>query len=254
LRSARTGASRAGTPVWVVVLHAVNLFLMVSIVRSGLAIRSARRPAGHWTRRGRPLLAKKKKPARITVDEWFHVSLDLVWLAVGAVYVVALFGTGRWVRLVPTSWDVLPNAASAAVQYLSLHWPHSNSWVAYNALQMLAYALVVLVLAPLAALTGLRFSALWPQAADRWFPVRWARAVHYPVTVAFVVFAVVHTGLVATTGVVRNLNHMFASRDDDSLVGVVVLTGVVLLVAAAWFATRPALLRALAALFGKVTR
>lgn len=248
------GAALEGTPAWVAALHAANLMLMVLVVRSGLAIRTSPRPAGRWTRRGRP--RGGRRAATVTLEQWFHVSVDVVWVATGAVYVVLLLASGRWVRLVPTSGDVVPNAVSVALQYLALHWPHEDGWVAYNALQMLGYAAVVFVLAPLAALTGLRTSALWPARTplDRVLTLDRARAVHFPVMVAFVAFVVVHVGLVASTGVVRNLNHMFGVRDDSSPVGALVAVGVLALATSGWFAVRPALLRPLGAVFGKVTR
>jgi type II secretory pathway component PulJ len=58
------------------------------------------------------------------------------------VFVVLLFATDRWQRLVPTSWDVLPNALSVLIQYLSLNWPVENGWVAYNAPRHLPLAAV----------------------------------------------------------------------------------------------------------------
>lgn len=250
-----SGAAWEGNPLWVCALHAANLFLVVSLVRSALLVRSTRRPVGHWTRRrGRPLLAKKKRSARITVEQWFHTSLGALWLVSGALFIVLMFVSGRWVRLVPTSWDVLPNAASVTLQYLSWHWPHDNTWVAYNALQMLAYGGMVFVLAPLAALTGLRQSALWPETAAAWFTLTRTRAVHRVVQTLFVVFVAVHLTLVLSTGALRNLNHMFGARDDTSVLGAHLMVVLLLLIVAAWFAVRPALLRALAGLFGKVTR
>lgn len=53
---------------------------------------------------------------------------------------------------------MFPNAASVAVQYLSLDWPTENGWVAYNGLQLLAYFVTVFVAAPLALITGLGMS------------------------------------------------------------------------------------------------
>jgi hypothetical protein len=47
---------------------------------------------------------------------------------------------------------------------------------------------------------------------------------------------------------------MFAARDDGSLVGVLVLCGVIALAAAAVAAARPVVLRSLAGLTGRVTR
>ena len=63
---------------------------------------------------------------------------------------MVLFVTGQWMRIVPTSWDVFPNAVSAALQYVSLDWPTENGWVNYNALQLLAYFTTVFIAAPLA--------------------------------------------------------------------------------------------------------
>ena len=74
----------------------------------------------------------------------------MLWLLNGLVFYVLLFATGQWRRVVPTSWDVLPNAASVALQYLSLDWPTENGWVAYNSLQILAYFVTIFIAAPLA--------------------------------------------------------------------------------------------------------
>jgi hypothetical protein len=70
----------------------------------------------------------------------------------------------------------------------------------------------------------------------------------------FVVFTVVHVTLVLATGAVRNLNHMYASRDDEALVGLLLFAGSVALTAAAWVLARPVLLRPLARLTGTVSR
>lgn len=249
-----TGSSFPGTPVWVVTLHALNLFFLAQMVRAGLAIRLTRRPIGHWAPRRAAAARSQRWP--VTIEQWVHVCLDLLWLASGAVFVFLLFVSGRWIRLVPTSWDVLPNALSVALQYLSLHWPLADGWVAYNALQLLAYFGVVFLLAPLAAVTGLRMSPLWPRSGwiNRWLPIEAARATHFPVMLCFVGFVVVHVGLVVSTGAVRALNHMFAARDDDSLTGVLILCGVLVLAGAAIAAARPLVLRTLAGLTGHVTR
>lgn len=247
-------AEQVGTPAWVCALHALNLFFLVLIVKSGLAVRTTRRPSGHWAPRSGPGRARRGAP--VTVEQWFHVAVDLVWLGCGALFVVLMAVSGRWTRLVPTSWDVLPNAASMALQYLALRWPVQDTWSGYNALQMLTYALVVLVLAPLAALTGLRQSWLWPSGGrlDRWVPLGASRAVHHGVMVAFVVFVVVHVAMVLSTGAMTNVGHMFAARDDGSWLGLVGLGVVLVVVAAAWFAARPVVMRSLASLTGKVTR
>ena len=69
--------------------------------------------------------------------------------------------------IVPTSWEVFPNAISAALQYASLDWPTENGWVNYNSLQQLAYFATVFIAAPLAVVTGVRMSGIWPKNATR---------------------------------------------------------------------------------------
>src|SRR5690606_19398257 len=131
-----------------------------------------------------------------------------LWVLNGVVFFVLILVTGQWMRIVPTSWEVLPNALSVAIQYASLDWPTENGWVSYNALQELAYFVTVFVAAPLAIVTGLRMSSAWPRDAarlNRAYPVELARAVHLPVMLYFVGFVIVHVTLVLATGALRNL-------------------------------------------------
>ena len=86
----------------------------------------------------------------IGLARWWHLGADTLWLLNGLVFYILLFTTGHWQRLVPTSWDHVPNAASVALQYLSLDWPHEIGWTAYNALQVFAYFVTVFVAGPAA--------------------------------------------------------------------------------------------------------
>jgi thiosulfate reductase cytochrome b subunit len=241
-----------GLPAWLGWQHFFNVFLIVLIIRSGLQVRTERRPPAYWT----PRWAKGGQ-GRISLNLWFHQSLDILWLANGLVFVVLLFATGQWMRVVPTSLEVVPNAISAGLQYLSLDWPLENGWVNYNSLQVLAYFVTIFVAAPLAAITGVRMSGLWPKNAttlNRVYPVEWARAVHFPVMLYFVAFIVVHVTLVFLTGALRNLNHMYAASDADGWLGFWIFVASLVVIAAAWVAARPSLLAPLAGLFGKVGR
>lgn len=245
-----------GFAPWVGWQHFLNMFLMVLIIRSGLRVRTEKRPTAFWTARGR---AKSK----ISLTLWFHQALDLLWMVNGVVFVVLLFATGHWLRLVPTSWEVFPNALSAALQYISFDWPTDNGWVNYNSLQQLAYFTTVFIAAPLAAATGFRMSGLWPTKAERLskaYPVEWARALHFPVMLYFVAFIVVHVALVFLTGALRNLNHMFASQGSVDGVeyaanwtGFTVFMIAVAVIAAGWYAARPLVLAPIARLFGQVS-
>lgn len=245
-----------GIPVWLNVQHYLNLFFMVLLVKAGLAVRNTRRPPAYWTRNNSGLIRTKRPPKKVSIDLWWHITVDALWFANGVVFVVLLFATGQWARIVPTSWSVVPNALSAALQYLSLNWPHESAWTGYNGLQMLAYAGVVFVLAPLSALTGLRMSSVWNPdwKLSKRFPIEAARAVHYPTMFAFVLFVIVHVFLVLTTGALSNLNAMFASNAGDGWLGFVLFAVGIVVVVAAWFAARPVLLSPIARLSGKVTR
>ncbi len=247
-----------GIPAWLGWQHFFNVFLMVLIIRSGLQVRYDKRPSAFWTpRRG------GKGNGKISLSLWFHQSLDILWLVNGVVFVVLLFVTGQWMRLVPTSWEVFPNAASAALQYVSLDWPTENGWVNYNSLQQLAYFTTVFVAAPLAAVTGARMTKLWPAnatALNRAYPVEWARAIHFPVMIYFVLFIVAHVTLVFATGALRNLNHMYASLGSedgvqyaDNWAGFWIFSASIVIIIAGWVAARPLVLAPIARLFGTVS-
>ena len=245
-----------GFPGWLGWQHFLNVFLMVLIIRSGLRIRNEKRPTAFWTPRNDP-------KGKVSLTIWFHQSLDILWLVNGIVFVVLLFVSGQWMRVIPTSWEVIPNAISAALQYVSLDWPTENGWVNYNSLQQLAYGTTIFIAAPLAAVTGFRMSGMWPKNAEKLskaYPIEWARAVHFPVMLYFVVFIAIHVFLVFATGALRNLNHMYAAQGSvdpnayaGNWTGFWFLVASLVVIAAAWVAARPLVLAPIAKLFGSVS-
>lgn len=246
-----------GFPAWLNFQHFLNAFFIVLIIRTGWLVRTTQRPAAYWTRKNSGLLRTKKSPTKISLTLWLHLSLDALWSLNGILFIVLLFVTGQWMRLVPTSWSVFPNAVSSALQYASLNWPHENGWVNYNSLQQLAYFTIVFIAAPLAILTGLRMSAIWPRPSARVskiFPLELARAIHFPVMIFFVLFVIMHVTLVLTTGALRNLNHMYAANSGDSWWGFGIFAGTLVLTVAAWILAKPVFLQPIASLTGKVTR
>lgn len=248
-----------GFPAWLGWQHFFNVFLIVLIIRSGLQVRTEKRPTVFWTPGW-----SKGSGGKVSLNVWFHQALDVLWLVNGIIFVVLLFMTGQWMRIVPTSWEVFPNALSAALQYVSLDWPTENGWVNYNSLQVLAYFTTVFIAAPLAAITGVRMSSIWPKNAknlNRLYPIEWARAIHFPVMLYFVAFIVVHVALVLATGALRNLNHMYAAQGSTdpnayatNWTGFWIFFASLIVIAAAWVAARPMVLAPIARLFGKVGR
>lgn len=231
-----------GFPVWLRWTHWLSAFFLLFIVSSGLHLRAGRRPPAFVTRRTTGPFAATR-PARLGLHAWWHLVVDSLWVLTGLVYVVALFASGHWQRLVPTDLAVVPNAISSGVQYLALDWPSHDTWVGYNSLQQLFYAATVLVAAPLALVTGLRLSPVWP---NRWMRARGplsdaaARQTHRLVLWYFLAFTLAHVALVLLMGARENLNAMYAGVDDaESWLGVglfALSTGVM---AASWVLLRP---------------
>ena len=262
-----------GIPTWVGWQHFLNLFMMTFIIRSGIQIMTDH-PRLYWTRHSTPgkewFRFQKEVPEdplwtakqdsvslpgqiglpgirhSIGLARWWHLGVDMLWLVNGAVFYVLIFATGHWRRLVPMTWDHIPNAASVALQYLSLDWPVDDGWVAYNSLQVIAYFITVFVASPLAIVTGLGMS---PALSTRFkrlssvLSIQTARSLHFLVMVWFLFFIVMHVTLVFTTGVRKNLNFMYASRSDDSWVGSWIFAASMAVVIVAWVAATPFTLR-----------
>jgi thiosulfate reductase cytochrome b subunit len=226
------------------------------IIRTGLDIRSKKRPPAFWPpRRGWFGVA----PRRVGINVWLHISLDTLWVLNGVLYIVLLFVTGQWMRIVPTNWDVVPNALSTAIQYASLNWPTENPWVSYNALQVLAYFAIVFIVAPLSLITGARLSPRWPLESklNRALPEQPVRWLHNFLLVVFIVFIVQHVALVLLTGALVNLNAMYAatgstSPEPASMLGLSLFVLSLLAMFIAWISVRPTVLKRLAKLSGKV--
>jgi thiosulfate reductase cytochrome b subunit len=246
-----------GIPAWLGWQHFLNFFFLVMIVRTAWSIRSKKRPDAFWTRSNTGVIRTKGAPRRMGINVWLHLVVDALWVLNGIVLMTLLFATGQWMRIVPTSWEVLPNAVSALLQYASFEWPTSNGWVNYNSLQVLAYFTTVFLAAPIALATGIRLSTAWPVNAlrlNRFFPEAPIRWIHNAVLFYFIIFTIVHVALVMATGALRNLNHMFAGNDGTSWLGAAIFAGSLLSVVIAWIVLRPGAVRWLASGSGTVRR
>lgn len=244
-----------GIPAWVAWLHFLHSLFLLFVVRSGLRIFSKQRPPAFWTRENTGLIRTKGQPRRLSLHVWWHLVINVLWIAGGVAYIVLLFATGQWMRVVPTSWDVLPNALSAGIQYLSLDWPLQTSWTNYNSLQLISYFATVFIAAPLALVTGLRLSPSWPAEWTRATGIlgdRLARWLHLATLVYFIAFTIVHLALVLATDALRNLNYMYAARNAGDWVGAGIFALSVVVMAVLWVVASPANLTRLAERTGKV--
>lgn len=265
-----------GFPAWLRITHYVNFLFLVLLVRSGLQI-LADHPRLYWNVHCTPGTEWARfTPVEVPTDRvwtakddsrylspwiglpgyrhtigmarhWHFLSV-LFWVGNGTAYVALLFLTSHWRRLVPTSWQIVPDAWAYFVHYATLHMPpEPNGFHQYNPLQQLTYFGVVFVLAPLAILTGPSMS---PALTNRysWYPKlpgnrQIGRSLHFLVMCAFVIFVIGHVTLVAITGFVRNMNHIVVGSDNMTLTGVYLgLVGVSIIVVvnglANWLAWR----------------
>jgi thiosulfate reductase cytochrome b subunit len=256
-QSALPADAPVGFPAWVAWQHFLTSFFLLFIFRTGWQLRSTRRPPAFWTRRNDGRIQTKNPPIRIGIYLWFHLTIDALWILNGVVFYVLIFVTDQWVRIVPIHWDVFPNAVTAGLRYASLQWPTSHGWTNYNGLQLLTYFITVFIAAPLAILTGIRLApglAVRLRSLDRVIPLRATRVVHTGVMIWFVAFTIVHVTLVLATGALRNLNHIYAGRDDQSWVGFWIFAASLAVMVVGWVVARPALLTRMAALTGTVRK
>lgn len=260
-------------PAWLRWQHLFNLFFLLFIIRAGIQI-FADHPRLYWTRHSTPgrewFRAQNEVPSdplwtakqdsislpkhvglpglrhSIGLARWWHLGLDVLWLANGIVFYVLLFATGEWHRLAPTSWSVFPDAASVLLQYLSLHWPTDDAWTAYNGLQVLAYFATVFIAAPLALVTGLGMSPALStrfRGVSKLASIQVARSLHFLVMCWFGLFILIHVALVFATGLLRNLNHIYSGTNTDELTGLLLFGLTLVAIVTAWFAATPFTLR-----------
>ena len=241
-----------GFPAWLRVTHYVNLLFLVLLVRSGLQILMDH-PRLYWNEHCGPgsewlrltpvtvptdRVWTAKDDARyltpwiglpgyrhtIGMARHWHFLSVLFWVGNGVVFVALLFATGQWQRLVPTSWQIVPDAWAVFVHYATFHMPaEPNGFYHYNALQQLAYFSVVFVLAPFAMLTGPSMSPAFT-ARFPWYPKlpgnrQIGRSIHFLTMCAFLGFVFMHVAMVVVTGLAKNMNHIVMGADDTNPMG-----------------------------------
>lgn len=263
----------SGFPPWLRLSHFLNLSFMVFIIRAGIQI-LADHPRLYWKRDCTPgtewFRFQKDVPTdrvwtakddsvtlpswlgipgirhSIGLARWWHFSVNLLWTLNGVAIYILLFSTDQWRRIVPTTWDVFPNAISTALQYASLNFPVDHSWTQYNSLQQLAYFITVFVAAPTSIVTGFMQS---PALSNHlgWFGRilnrQRARSIHFLALWWFLLFIFAHVTLVFITGARVNLNMMWAGVNDGSWSGFEVFIPAMVLVGIAWWLASPLTLR-----------
>ncbi|MBO0733236.1 MAG: molybdopterin-dependent oxidoreductase [Methylocapsa sp.] len=263
----------SGFPWWLQLQHFLNAFFMMFIIRAGIQIladhprlywRRDCTPGTEWFRFQHPVPEDQIWTAKddsvtlpgwlgipglrhsIGLARWWHFSVDLLWVINGLVFYVLIFTTDQWLRLVPVTWDVFPNALSAAIQYASLNFPVDHGWTRYNGLQKLSYFITVFVAAPASIFSGLLQS---PAISNRLGLLgtglnrQAARSLHFLSFLWFVLFILAHGVMVFVTGIRQNTNHMFAGVENAGWVGFPIFLLSMAAIGFAWWAASPITIR-----------
>ncbi|GHO51977.1 molybdopterin-dependent oxidoreductase [Ktedonobacter robiniae] len=236
-----------GFPLWLRLSHYINLLFIGLLIRSGIQILGAHprlywnsgcKPESNWlkltkrkARKDRlwtstdeevsvsPLLALPGKD-NLGLGRHWHFFSVIFWILNGIVYVVLLFATGEWARLIPTSWSIVPRAWETFVTYITLHIPPASDFHPYDPLQQLTYAAVVFLLGPFLIATG---AAMSPAIEARfpWYPRLFgnrqaARSLHFLGLVAFILFTIVHTLLVLIVHFQSNIRDIVLGSEKSS--------------------------------------
>lgn len=224
-----TDTIELGFPLWVRLTHLFNFLFITLLIRSGIEILGAHPklywhddalPGSEWLRFTKKQMPKDRAwtaedeitpisplmalPGRnnLGLGRHWHFWGVIGWVLTGLVYVILLFATPQWHRLVPTSWDIFSAAWQAIVAYAHFRLPPEGN--PFNGIQQLTYFFVILILSPLQILTGIMMS---PALAARfpWFPGilggrQAARSLHFIGLIIFAGFIIGHVSLVVAHG------------------------------------------------------
>ncbi len=214
-------------PVWLRVDHWLNVLFVTLIIRSGIEILATHpklywnddsRPGSEWARFTRKVMPTNRlydtldeeedySPfislpghAQLGLGRHWHFFAVIGWILVGLSYYFLLFATGQWHRYWPSSWSMFAEAWNDIVTYMTFNLPPMLPGEPLDAMQKLAYASVVFVLAPFQILTGAAQSpaveARFPWYVQMWGGRQGARSLHFVGLVAFVGFIGIHLSMV----------------------------------------------------------
>jgi methionine sulfoxide reductase catalytic subunit len=167
-----------------------------------------------------PAWAAQPGSNNLGMGRHWHFSAALFWTLNGLVYVILLFATGEWRRLIPASWAIVPASWHTLVTYVTFGKQPPNVYYPFDPLQQLAYAAVIFLLAPFLILTGAAQSpaieAQFPRYARLFGGRQGARSLHFLGLAAFVVFIIMHTALVVYTGFLPNMANIIFGQPNRS--------------------------------------
>ncbi len=217
------------------VTHWITTLCFLALLVSGVEILISH-PRFYWGEAGNvgtPPLFKLPLPAsRATVPTGYgyvlpdqngwsrYLHFQSAWVVVWTGLLYGIFGLfqGHFRRnLLPARADLSRSGLSNVIaQHLRLRPANRQEAWSYNVLQRLTYLLVIFVLFPLVIWTGLAMSpaiaSVFPAAVAVLGGQQSARTLHFFVSIALVLFLLVHVGMVALTGFRSRVRAMVTGR------------------------------------------
>jgi thiosulfate reductase cytochrome b subunit len=221
------------------ITHWLTVIAFFALLVSGVEVLLSH-PRFYWGEVGNvntaPLFSLPVPSSRGTVSTGFgfvlpdqngwsrYLHFQAAWLAfvTAVVYLVAGLRSGHFLRnLVPAaperSWRALRESISEHVRLRRSAFGDPSS---YNALQRLSYLAIVFVLFPLAIWTGLAmapaFTAVFPWSVNILGGRQSARTLHFLVTIALVLFTLVHVAMIVLAGFWPRVRAMITGTAEAS--------------------------------------
>jgi thiosulfate reductase cytochrome b subunit len=153
-----------------------------------------------------------------------YLHFQAAWIAVltGLLYMIFGLFTGHFRRnLLPAKADLSWGGFSTALaSHLRFKRPGEEDAWSYNVLQRITYLLVIFVLFPLVIWTGLAMSLTFVSAVPATVTLlggeQSARTIHFFVSVALVLFLIVHVVMVCLAGFKSRTRAMITGRTGTS--------------------------------------
>jgi thiosulfate reductase cytochrome b subunit len=151
-----------------------------------------------------------------------YLHFQAAWIVVltGLLYVISFLFTGHLRKdLLPGKGDLSWRAFSGSIaKHLRFERPSAEEAWSYNVLQRLSYLFVIFVLFPLVIWTGLAMSpgfvSAFPATVTVFGGQQSARTIHFFVTLALVLFLVVHVVMICVAGFRSRMRAMITGRAD----------------------------------------
>jgi thiosulfate reductase cytochrome b subunit len=236
--SATTAASRHSALVRIT--HWITTLCFFALLVSGVEILLSH-PRFYWGETGNdltqplfkiPVPASRKLvptgygytlPDQNGWSRYLHFQTAWVVVLTGLLYIIFGVASGHFRKnLLPRGADLSwREFITATARHLRLERPGETEFWSYNSLQRITYLFVIFVLFPLVIWTGLAMSPAFVSAFPATVNVlggqQSARTLHFFVSLALVIFLLVHVVMVCLTGFKRRMRAMITGRTATHL-------------------------------------